>query len=1093
MRRIPSWLGLALATWLSVPLAARAGYEPLEPGRAVERRLAPGDVHRFTTPGAGDVWRLSVRQLGVDLAIEVFDPAGTSLGVVDGPIDRRGVETVLVEPSVAGGYRIEVRATTPRAAAGRYLLRIESLAGMSRARLAAERAMTAAARAAGGDGAARRRALASYDLAADGWRASGDRHGEARAVHAKALLLKDLRDAGTGGDPGELFRRAANLWRDLDESGLEALALAELGIVELGRGTAEQARALLEDALALNLETDQPFEAAGNRMDLGYVAQRQGALGEARASYEQALELYRQLGDATWEAVLLGNLGGVFWQLGEATPALDRYRQSLALHRAAGDRKQEARILNNLAALHRSLGEPEHALELYEQAGSIYAQLGDLRGGARVLNNTGYAYAELGEVERARGYFLRALEARQKLGDRRGAATTLSNLGRLHDRRGKLLEALGYYLRSLELYRALGQRHGVAGMAGLAGRTFARLGRERPAREHFALAQQLLAGLDNAPVEARMLVRRAQGLLALGDDALAAADASRASDLYRGLDDPAAKTEALAVLARAAYAGGRLGVALETLEEALAQLEKQRAGLGNPAFRETFLGSRSKLWELRVDVLMEMHRRQPGGGFARAALEAAEHGRARGLLDLLNEAGAVLHRGFAPAMVERRRRLARRLGLLAGRPGHGGTSRAEQSMAIEETHAELDLVEAEMRRLHPGFAALDRRRPLDTAAMLELLEPRELLVYYALGEERSFLWALGSETIAVFELPPRARLEATARAAHDELATARLLDRQPAEPAATALGEIVLAPLGDRLARTERLLVVADGALHWIPFAALPMPVGGSGRLLERHEVIHLPSISVLAALAGTRPPRSPRRSDRSLAVVADPVFDPCDPRARVRVGSCPESPDADAGTGRYPRLPGSRREAEAVAELAAGGEVLLALDFEAARELVTGGRLASYRYLHFATHGVIDTVNPRLSGLVLSGADPGGRTRDGVLRLDDIYNLELSADLVVLSGCRTATGREIQGEGLVGLVRGFFYAGARQVVASLWQVDDAATVELMHHFYRALLGEGLTPAAALRSAQLTLARQHRTRDPYYWAGFVVQGAEGTK
>ena len=843
---------------------------------------------------------------------------------------------------------------------------------------------------------------------------------------------------------------------------------------------------MLQQALALNREAGQAFEAAGNRMDLGYVAQRRGTLREAEESYRVALELYRQLGDSTWEAVLLGNLGGVFWQLGEADLALDHYQQSLAMRRAAGDRKQEAGMLNNLAALHRSLGAFESALKLYDQAARIYSKLGDSRGQALVLNNIGFVYRQLGEFERARGYYLRALKLRHELGDRRGAASTLSNLGGLHDRQDQPVEALGYFRRSLDLKRQLDDRRGQAGMASLIGGTLARLGRKQEAMAHFTLARQLLADQDYLSGEALMLSRQAEAWLELGDASRAAASARQAVELYRNLEDPVARMQALVFLARAQRARQQIDEALVALKEALAIVEDLRIGLANPSFRDTLAHSRSKLWELHVDLLVAMHVRDPWGGFERSALQAAEQARARGLLDLLAEAGAELRRGFDSELVERHQQLLQRLSLLVERrAGNGGMDRVA---AIEEVRADLDLTEAEMRRRHPDFAALSHPDLPSAATLQHVLSARDLLLYFALGEERSFLWSLSVEAIDVFELPPRRQLENLARHAHRELAIRRL-GGSGAEPFTAELAETVLGPITDRLGGSaERLLVVADGALHWVPFAALPMPTGGrrtGKRLLAFHEVTHLPSISVLATLGEPPVRRSPEQ--RSVAVVADPVFDRCDPRVVPETDGCRNTPETAYGAPRYVRLPGSRREAEAIAALA-GADVLLALDFEASRESVAGDRLEPFRFVHFATHGVVDSQDPRLSGLVLSGTNAQGKTRDGILRLDDIYNLRLGADLVVLSGCRTATGRELRGEGLVGMVRGFLYAGARQVLASLWQVDDGATVELMRAFYQALFDRGLSPAAALRSAQLTLARQPWTRDPYYWAGFVVLG-----
>jgi CHAT domain-containing protein len=260
--------------------------------------------------------------------------------------------------------------------------------------------------------------------------------------------------------------------------------------------------------------------------------------------------------------------------------------------------------------------------------------------------------------------------------------------------------------------------------------------------------------------------------------------------------------------------------------------------------------------------------------------------------------------------------------------------------------------------------------------------------------------------------------------------------------------------------------------------------------VLARPEVVALPSASALAVqrrlLAG-RPPAAKR-----LAVLADPVFDPRDPRV---TGRRPAAGKAEAPA--FARLPASRREAEAIVALAPAGpgepagQTMLALDFDAALPRVQGGALSGFRIVHFATHGVIDAERPALSGLALSMVDAAGHPREGFLHLHDIYNLKLDADLVVLSGCRTALGKEVRGEGLIGLTRGFQYAGAPRVLASLWPVEDNATAALMERFYRALWGRGgkrEPAAAALREAQLAVRGERRWRDPYYWAGFVLEG-----
>jgi CHAT domain-containing protein len=299
---------------------------------------------------------------------------------------------------------------------------------------------------------------------------------------------------------------------------------------------------------------------------------------------------------------------------------------------------------------------------------------------------------------------------------------------------------------------------------------------------------------------------------------------------------------------------------------------------------------------------------------------------------------------------------------------------------------------------------------------------------------------------------------------------------------------MLLEPLGGLAAK--RLVVVADGALHFVPFAALPVP-GRQEPLLLEHEVVKQPSLQALRALRA-KPERAARPG--SVALLADAVLQPNDPR----LGGAPAAPPdaqrellrsaSDGGRIALERLPYTRDEALAIAELVSPAARLQALDFDASRETALSPELARYKIVHFATHALVNDRQPALSGLVLSLFDRHGQHRDGFLRLHDVYNLRLRAELVVLSACRTALGAEVRGEGLVGLTRGFMYAGAPRVVASLWDVQDRATAELMKRFYARMLQHGETPAAALRSAQLALLSDPRFSSPHAWAGFELIG-----
>jgi CHAT domain-containing protein len=318
---------------------------------------------------------------------------------------------------------------------------------------------------------------------------------------------------------------------------------------------------------------------------------------------------------------------------------------------------------------------------------------------------------------------------------------------------------------------------------------------------------------------------------------------------------------------------------------------------------------------------------------------------------------------------------------------------------------------------------------------------------------------------------------------------------------ANELSRMILTPVLP-LIHGKRLLVVTDGALQYIPFAALPA-TSNDVLLIQDHEIVNLPSAGTLLILRGR--PTSRTVADRTVAILADPVFSSSDYRVNSRFRNSKNSISAQFSmnpriqralreTGfnenqpGIPRLPFSRFEANAIAQLIPPEQSLKLLDFNANRAALTDSQIARYRMIHIATHGLLNSQHPELSGVVFSLVDERGRSQNGFLQLHEIYNLDLPADLIVLSACQTALGREIRGEGLVGLTRGFMYAGANRVLASLWKVDDEATAELMRLFYTAMLKKKQSPSAALRTAQSEMQRTKSWSAPYYWSGFTLQG-----
>jgi CHAT domain-containing protein len=439
---------------------------------------------------------------------------------------------------------------------------------------------------------------------------------------------------------------------------------------------------------------------------------------------------------------------------------------------------------------------------------------------------------------------------------------------------------------------------------------------------------------------------------------------------------------------------------------------------------------------------------------------------------------------------------------------------------LSDLEAQYQQVQKVIRERYPAYQQMMQPDVVTLSEIQKkvLGDNQSLLLEYALGDERSYLWVVSGDGFQSYELPGRNKIEDAARKLYSSLTafqpkpdetfdlrqerTRRADEMLPNEIA--QLSKFVLAPVANRLGK-KRLIIVADGALQYIPFQVLTLPGAGqetSVPLIVDHEIVNEPSASTLALLLGDSTERT--QSAGTVAIFADPVFEADDvrlaarnPTAQPRHQVAPETDEIarvfrDVGQSidnrGIPRLLASRQEAEAIMAVVPWRTAFKALDFDASRATLSTPSFGQYRILHFATHTMIDSEHPELSGIVLSLVDPQGRRLDGFLGMSDIYDLKLASNLVVLSACSTALGKEVKGEGLIGLTRGFLYAGASGVTASLWKVDDEATAELMGHCYGGLFQRGLTPAAALREAQLAMWNQKRWRAPYYWAAFVIQG-----
>ena len=1074
------------AALLSIAFFAAPGWpEDLFSGQSRQRGISAAEPHVYHLEVSGEPVLVLVEQQGIDLVVEASKPDGQEKLKVDSPNSRWGPEVLVLAAGSPDRYQVEIR-PGPGSAPGRYTIRVEELSNGTETdarRASALAAMSRAGQLVPGPPETQGEVLALYREALAAWRALGERRWEAETlldIAAREQQTGDLRAAVADG------RQALALWRDLAEPRRVAAALSVLGLAFLGSGEIDSARSAMDEALALWRSLGESSEEEETRKQLCLLEQTGGSLPSALACYRDLLALYQGRGNSAGEAAVLNNLGGVYDLLGEPDAALENYRKALAVWQALGDRTEEAKTLNNLAVIHRALGEWQEALRIYGQTREILAATARRSSQATLLNNVGFTYLTLGEPDRALAFLEDALRMRREMGERPNEVITLNNLGLTWRHLGETGKALDHHRQALKLAEALGEgrqqamsrlRLGEAYLeSGDAADPVAALRELEPALAFFRDT-----GMRGREAQALQVQGRALALAGRPGDALPRL--REVLERSRALRDRAGEAEVLHALARVERTLGLLDEARGHAEQAVARVEELRSGFVSPDLRAAFLATRRRAYELRIDLLMDRHFADLRGGHDRLAFEVSEQARARTLLDALRSGRTG---SAAPAaLLERRESLRRRMSAKADQQLKQTGARAEAlGREIETLMAELDGVEAEIRRQDPEYAAFSQPRPIGVDEVSALLDPGTLLLEYSLGEERSFLWAVGSgpgsARLRSFVLPPRKEIEGLVRQAYEELSTVGSGITRQREVIETLSG-MLLGPVRDEVEGIQRLIVVPDGALHILPFAALRAPGDGQDLLLKHHEVVYIPSGTTLALQRQRLERRTP--APKWAAVLADPVFSPDDERfgAPVRPGQVAGPLPA------FARLSSSRREAEEISALAPS-EVRSELDFAASRETLLSGKLDDYRVVHFATHGVADTRNQELSGLVLSLVDKAGRPQEGFLGVNDIYELNLSADLVVLSGCRTALGKEVRGEGLMGLTRGFLHAGVPRVVGSLWPVQDRATAELMSRFYKAMWQGRLSPAAALREAQLSLSRERRYLDPYSWAGFVLQG-----
>jgi CHAT domain-containing protein/predicted negative regulator of RcsB-dependent stress response len=879
-----------------------------------------------------------------------------------------------------------------------------------------------------------------------------------RAQVVQATGANAVESSRQSKETGEAARRAEELLALSVQQNFENHALA--------LETARQALALWQAA----------DDHAGIARAYAHIARcyaAQSDLAEATQNYETALRIWRDLNNPVEQAENLISLGFVEALKGEWSDAISCFARAQGLIVEKDEPLQAGRIASGIAYVFNKSGSPELGLVQYRRALEYFQQTQDERDDALTILEIGSTHYQLENYREALTHFHQALNsARAEL----DAAHCHHYLGRVYAAMGEHAAALEHLQIALPVYTAAGNVREAAEVRALIGQVHERQGRTESARRFYRQALETFTPFSDRINQAA--VYYALGRLELKEKSYDAAEAY--------------------------------------LRQSIEVTENLRRVPASSSLTAAFSATVHDRYEKYIECLM----RRPAGPGAREtsaaaarAFETSEQARARSLLDLLRATQTNLIPGLDPQLAGREKALRQalrvkedsKIALLGKTDKREKLASLEAQLArLEEEYKQIDEV---IRARYPAYGQITRPAAWDLERIQRevIADDQTVLLEYSLGEDRSYVWVVTRDSFRSYELPARHLIANAAEKVY------KLIANPPGADAAgdftsdaLKLSEMVLSPVAGDLDKS-RVIVVADGVLNYIPFQILLPASADEQPLIARHEIVNAPSASILGELrqeaARRRPPA------KMLAAFGNPVFESNYAQSEKRPGgdhlAAVRSPESarwrhalrDIELNRDTFDPAvikplfyAKRELSNLLDLAGSGETIVAAEFAATRERLLSTDLTQYSILHIATHGFLDPVRPENSGLILSTVDRDGRTRNGFVGLADIYALRAPVDLVVLSACQTALGKDVRGEGLLGLTRGFMYAGASGVVASLWKVDDEATAELMKQFYANLLHEEMTPAAALRAAQNRIRQQPEWRSPYYWAAFTLQG-----
>lgn len=1007
----------------------------------VEKQITGGQKHIYAINlSHGQFLFLDVQQLGIDLTIQLIDVNGSVLIQNNTPDLFFGQEPLYWVVEETGVYKITVKPTESSAKSGKYRIKLGEL---------------------------REKKPTDFHYI------------EAQKALAEAERLRFRGNQNDLEASIKYYSESIKHWKEVGRVDGEAICTNLMGSVNYYLNDTERALKYYEKALGIVSEPALKVDILTNA---GIMNDILGNKKKAIEYLQEAISISKSINNRG-VANIFNSLGILYSDSGNQEKALFFCNQALAASRDVGTRVDEGTALHNIALIFFKCGNKDKAIKFSKEALIIWEEIEDFRNRVYTLNQIAKFYMQSSNIDMALVLYKQVIDLFEGRGETREVEEkiiALSDIGYIWYLKKDYKEALHYLDKALNM--AISLKNTIKELVVLhsQGLVYSAMGDQKKALEKYSRAYELSDSIKDKKFAADVLYSKALS--------------------YQKLND--------------------LDLAFDNIRKVINLIESIGLDFSDQQLKIFYLASVNDYYKLYIDLLMQQHEKEPSKGYNIQALYIQELSQARTLVEFIQEAHINTREGVSKELINKERELVEKINKntesllkLISNPTYSINDKDELEKLVSELELELQQIQAKIRQVSPGYIAVQNNKTVNLEQIQkDFLDDETILLEYSIGKNSSYLWLISNKTITSYKLPGREEIgEAvdpvltyygTFFRPSDESETDRKHNTAKEElfvAAANNFSQMILGKVASQLGN-KRLLIVPDGVLQYIPFSGLPDPTvkvvnNNFSPLVVNHEIVIIPSASAMASLRKLFAGR--KAATKSIMVLADPIFSAADERLAINTKkkqlleqkSEVSLSRAFYGDTALRRLVAAGEEAANIKDIYSNATI--AVGTKASLSLATSPEVGEYRIIHYSTHGFLNPVQPELSGLVLSLFDDEGKEQSGYLTPNHIYNLKLNADLVVLSACQTGLGKQVKGEGILGLTRAFMFAGTKRIIFSLWNVNDKSTTDLMTKFYNAIKNDGLTPAAALRKAQIAMWKDKKWSSPYYWAAFQIQGEWG--